>query len=184
MSDLARTAIARTLYEMLKETPFDEITVTSIIRACGISRSTFYYHFKDMNNLLEWCMVTHFSKVLGKYKTYTTWPDGFLRILKEIYAEKDILLRVVDYVDRSTLEKALYEPVYHLLYDVLTEKAEDYPVSEDKKKFIADFYKYGFVGLVIGWIEGGFRQTPEQLSDDLSHLMHGTFQNALKEFQK
>lgn len=183
MSDLARNAIAQTLYEMLEKTPFDQITVTALISACGISRSTFYYHFKDLNDLLEWCMITHFSKVLGKYRTYATWPDGFLRILKEIYAEKDILLRVIDYVDRSTLEKALYDPVYHLLYDVLSEKAQNSTVSEDKKKFIADFYKYGFTGLVLGWIEGGFQETPEELADNLAHLMRGTFRNALKQFE-
>lgn len=182
MSDLAKVVMGQTLCEMLKEKPYDEITVTSLIKECGISRSTFYYHFEDMDALLEWSAIHHFSRVLGSYKTYNTWPDGFLRILKEIYAEKDILLRVIDYVDRSALEEALYDPVYHLLYDVLNEQTLASSVSEDKKAFIADFYKFAFVGLVINWIKGGFKETPEQLADNLHHLMNGTFAHALQEY--
>lgn len=42
---------------------------------------------------------------------------------------------------------------YQLIYNVLEEKAADMVVREEDKTFIADFYKYGFVGLVLEWIE-------------------------------
>ena len=41
---------------------------------------------------------------------------------------------------------------YHLLIDVVEEQAAGIPVRQEDKAFIADFYKYAFVGLLLDWI--------------------------------
>ena len=46
--------IANALEEMLRNKSIDKITVSSLIEACGISRQTFYYHFRDLMDVLEW----------------------------------------------------------------------------------------------------------------------------------
>lgn len=46
--------IANALEEMLRNKSIDKITVSSLIEACGVSRQTFYYHFRDLMDVLEW----------------------------------------------------------------------------------------------------------------------------------
>lgn len=45
--------ICRSLIEMMKETPFDQIKVTELSEHCGISRSTFYFYFDSTHTVLQ-----------------------------------------------------------------------------------------------------------------------------------
>ena len=54
MREDMKSVIADTFSEMLEEEDIDKITVTRLIAQCHISRQTFYYHFKDIMDVLEW----------------------------------------------------------------------------------------------------------------------------------
>ncbi|MBR3356609.1 MAG: TetR family transcriptional regulator [Solobacterium sp.] len=54
MSDRTKIWIAETMKELMKQKPIDRIRVTEICRAAGIQRPTFYYHFKDKQDLIAW----------------------------------------------------------------------------------------------------------------------------------
>ena len=46
--------IADAFKKLMKENDFDSITITDITDACDLNRLTFYYHFKDKYDLLNW----------------------------------------------------------------------------------------------------------------------------------
>ena len=52
-------------------------------------------------------------------------------------------------------------------------------VREEDKTFIANFYKYGFVGLVLEWIDGGMKEDPKIIIARLNSLIQGSFNHAL-----
>ena len=54
MKEDMKSVIADTFSEMLEKEDIDKITVTRLIAQCHISRQTFYYHFKDIMDVLEW----------------------------------------------------------------------------------------------------------------------------------
>lgn len=51
-----KTMIAETFFNLAKGKSIDKITVTDLVERCKISRQTFYYHFKDIMDVLEWGM--------------------------------------------------------------------------------------------------------------------------------
>ena len=55
-------------YSIANELSDFEITITDITTDCGISRMAFYYHFKDIYDLVEWCCVEDGTKALQRYK--------------------------------------------------------------------------------------------------------------------
>lgn len=52
-----KIALEASLKELLKKKPFDKITIADLTEDCGISRMAFYYHFKDIYDLVEWACV-------------------------------------------------------------------------------------------------------------------------------
>ena len=54
MSENTKIKISDGLIRLIEKENGNRITVTSLIKACGISRQTFYYHFEDMDDVLEW----------------------------------------------------------------------------------------------------------------------------------
>ena len=57
-------------------------------------------------------------------------------------------------------------------------------VSEEDKKFVADFYKYAFVGVSLEWIRMGMKDEPEYIIEKLSKLIKGDIEAGLKKLEK
>jgi hypothetical protein len=63
------------------------------------------------------------------------------------------------------------------------EKADSMPVRNDDKAFIAHFYKYAFVGLMLEWIGTGMKEEPAVIVERLSIMIQGDIANALEKFR-
>ena len=53
-------------------------------------------------------------------------------------------------------------------------------VREEDKAFLADFYKYAFVGLVLDWIRTGMKGEPAELARRVELVVSGNFAQALE----
>jgi probable dihydroxyacetone kinase regulator len=179
MSQLTKVALEASLKNLLLKKPLDKITISDITDDCGISRMTFYYHFKDIYDLIEWSCIEEATKALDGKKTYSTWQQGFLQIFEAVLDNKPLILNVYHSVSREQVEIYLYKLTYDLLIGVVNEKAAGMSIRSEDKKFIADFYKYAFVGLMLEWIRDGMTGDPQLIIDRLSLLMQGNLTNAL-----
>ena len=65
MSQTTKRALAASLEKLLAKKPLDKITVIDIVEDCEVNRQTFYYHFRDIYDLLEWTLLNETSKALG-----------------------------------------------------------------------------------------------------------------------
>ena len=64
----------------------------------------------------------------------------------------------------------------------MDEKSKDFHVREDDKKYIADFYKYAFVGVLLDWIRDDMMESPENIVDRVSRIVGGNIENAFRNF--
>ncbi len=182
MSQITKHALEASLKHLLLEKPLPKISIADITEDCGISRMTFYYHFKDIYDLIEWSCIQEAQKALGEKKTYATWQQGFLQLFAAVKANKPFIMNVYQSVSREQVENYLYQVTYALLKDVVNEQAAHLSVREEDKAFIANVYKYAFVGLMLEWIRDGMKEDPGHLVDRLSVVMQGAFTAALERF--
>ena len=115
MSQVTKRALEASLKNLLLKKPLDKITINDITEDCGINRMTFYYHFKDIYDLIEWCCVEDAKKALEGKKTYDTWQQGFLQIFEAVLDNKPFILNVYHSVSREQVELYLYKLTYDLL---------------------------------------------------------------------
>ena len=64
MSQMTKRALEASLKKLLLQKPLNKITISDIAEDCGISRMTFYYHFKDIYDLVEWVCVEDAARAL------------------------------------------------------------------------------------------------------------------------
>ena len=184
MSQITKRALEASLKHLLLSKPLDKITVTDICEDCGISRMTFYYHFKDIYDLVEWVCLEDARVALDGKKTYDTWEEGYLRIFDAVLENKPFILNVYRCADREQVENYLYRLTYDLLDGVVEEKAAGLSVRPEDKAFLANFYKYAFVGLMLDWIRQGMTADPRGLTGKISAAMRGSIANAIRNFSK
>lgn len=174
-----KIAIAFAFKELLLERPLNKITINDITEKCEINRQTFYYHFHDILELTEWICEQDAERALKENRTYDTWQEGFLAIFHMIKRDQAFIVNIYHNVPKDYLYRYLYKVTYKLLYDVLEEQSAGMVIREEDKAFIANFYKYGFVGLVSEWIDSGMKEDPKMIIERLNSLIQGSFHHAL-----
>ena len=183
MSQITKKAIEASLKNLLLKKPFDKITINDIAEDCGISRMTFYYHFKDIYDLVEWACEEDVKKILEDKDDYKTWTQGFLNLFEEVLKNKPFILNVYRSVGREQVENYLYKIVYDLLLNVIEEKAQGMTVRDDDKEFVADIYKYAFVGLMLDWVKNGMKEDPHKIVKKVEFLLSGSLSVSLERFR-
>ena len=180
VSQVTKRALEASLKKLLLEKPLHKITVSDITDDCGINRMTFYYHFKDIYDLVEWCCQEDASRALAGKKTYETWQQGLLQIFEAVQENKPFILNVYRSVSREQVESYLYQVTYRLLEDVVEEQAQGMSVRSEDKAFIATLYKYMFVGLMLDWVKSDMKGDPQVIVDRLEQVIHGSVRAALE----
>ena len=159
MSNTTKRALEESLKKLLLSKPLDKITINDLTTDCGISRMTFYYHFQDIYDLAEWACV-------------------------EVLKNKPFITNVYHSVSKEKIENYLYKLTYELIIGVVEEKSKGTGLSEENKSFIADFHKYGFVGLMLDWIKQGMKEDYHEIVERMSVMLHGNITNSIQNFEQ
>lgn len=182
MPNTTKFALERSLKKLLANRPLDKITINDLTTDCGISRMSFYYHFKDIYDLVEWICVEDGKRALQGKKTYDTWQEGIYQIFEAVMENKAFILNVYRSVGRDKIESYLHKLTYQLVADVVEEKCGDIELAQEDKAFIAEFYKYGFVGVMLDWIERGMKDDFGRIVDMMSVTLRGSISNSIHNF--
>ncbi len=183
MSQITKRALEQSLKNLLLKKPLTKITVSDIADDCGINRMTFYYHFKDIYDLVEWSCLEDAKHALDEKKTYETWQQGLLQIFEAVKENKPFILNVYRCVHREQVEKYLQPLVDQLLLGVINEETGNMTIRDEDKQFIAQIYSYIFIGLMLDWIKDDMREDPQPLVDRLARLIKGSMSEALSRFK-
>ena len=183
MSQITKRALEQSLKNLLLKKPLTKITINDIAEDCGINRMTFYYHFKDIYDLVEWSCLEDARKALEEKKTYETWQQGFIQLFEAVCENKPFIMNVYRCVHREQVEKYLKPPVDNLLLGVINEEAAGMTVRDEDKSFIAQVYSYVFVGLMLDWVRDDMREDPEALVGRLALVLKGTVSQAIGRFR-
>ena len=104
MSQVTKRALEASLKKLLLERPLDKITVTDIAEDCGINRMTFYYHFQDIFDLIDWICQEEGAKAIQGRKNYKTWQEGFLALCCATRENRAFVEGVYHSIQREKIE--------------------------------------------------------------------------------
>lgn len=183
MSNMTKYALETSLKKIMLKKPLDKVTIQDVTNECGISRMAFYYHFKDIYDLVEWICVEDATKALQGKKMYDTWQEGLSQIFEVVLENKPFILNVYHSVSREQIENYLYQLTYRLIEDVVEEKAGQM-INSSEKQFIANFYKYGFVGIMLDWIKHGMKEDYHDIVEYMSITLKGTIVQSIQNFSE
>lgn len=72
-SQNTKRMLANTLISLMKKKPLSKISISEIVKDCQINRKTFYYHFEDIYDLLEWHLEQEVTPIVQTLES----PDDF-----------------------------------------------------------------------------------------------------------
>ena len=142
----------------------------------------FYYHFKDIYDLVEWSCYEDASRALQGKKTYETWQEGLMQIFEAVMENKPFIMNVYHALSREQIENYLFRLTRDLIMNVIKEWSKGMNINASEQSFIADFYKYSFVGVMLDWIKKGMKENYHEIVNDIFITMSGNIKNSLQNF--
>ena len=183
MSQMTKREIKRAYKRLLLTQPVNKITISDIADECGINRMTFYYHFKDIFELIEWSCVYDIENVISEKRLNEAWQSEFLRIFEAFLENKEWILKLEKSSSRGYIEKLLYDFMYDLVMNVVEKHSIGMQVDVEDKQFLGHFFKHAFCGILADWITEGMVKDPQQIIARLGIVVEGDIQKALSKFR-
>lgn len=183
MSDLTKQALIASFKKLLETEPFDKITISDITNDCGLSRQTFYYHFRDIFDMIRWIYNSESLNEIGGRGGYGTWQDKIRELFDYTLNNKSLILGTFNSKCRNDLVGYYMDVSIRKISDIVEMKS-DGEIAEKDKKFIASVYAYAFVGIMVDWISDGMKESSEEMVDRVYKIVMSNFDRTLAAFRQ
>ena len=182
MAQYTRKAIRQTFLEMLKEMPFDKITVSALVNRCELSSNTFYYHYHDIFDLLSSWLSDELAPLLSADEN--SWKERLIALLERMQAHPEIVYHLSSSTLRERMERYIFLTTNDFFDHYIDFHTFEQPLSAEQKKSMADFCRYAFLGFVARFIWNRMEGNMHQAVDGLEYLMEQFVAGANVQLQK
>lgn len=162
-----RRQLKKGLAALMKEKSVNQITVKELVEEVDINRSTFYLHFKDIQDLLreiEENMEAQIKRAIEEHPIVSGNENAFYFI--------EDMFRVLD--EEREISKALIGPngdmgFIHRIERIIKENSRGtlekmFPGKKEDLKYFYAFCLSGCLGLVKVWLNEGEEKSPEEMA--------------------
>ncbi|QAT43960.1 TetR/AcrR family transcriptional regulator C-terminal domain-containing protein [Aminipila luticellarii] len=181
-TELTKNLMADSLKKLMAQKPLNKISVREIVEGCGVNRQTFYYHFQDIYDLLQWIINQEIVSVLGNTENFLTWQEAGIYLLKYLKKNSTIVLCALNSMGRTAIKQLLFDDVLKVATQIITQIASDIDVDEKSFNHVVHYYAVAFGALLEDWLSNGMNNSPEELIDILDTITSGTARTALERF--
>ena len=151
-SGITKKVLASALKELMIQQPFAKISIGNICEQCDMNRKSFYYHFKDKYELVNWIFDTEFLSVVNF--TSVTYPDGmsgrdYMRELLMYLHENRGFYRAALQIDGQNSFHDHFRETLGAIFAVDLER----PLTGDEEEdFYIHFITDGFISAIERWL--------------------------------
>jgi len=165
-----KKAFGDALKELLKTQPFEKVTVSSICEQANMKRTSFYYHFLDKYDLVNWIFDTEYEAFLkeafsveslepkGVPKGVTIW-DLIRSTAEYFYQNAAFYQNIVSFTGQNSFLDHFRE----LLAPLLQEMLRDYHKDSTAMEFHINFQSDAILAALVRWLNDPKRVPPDTL---------------------
>lgn len=177
-SNITKKALAAALKELMTEKPFEKINVADICEKCDMNRKSFYYHFKDKYDLVNWIFDTEFITIVSKEMYYNTW-DFMQELCSYFYANKNFYRKVLQIKGQNCFADHFRDFLVPMISAHLKE------IFENQKEidFFVVFFADAYISTLERWILDRNCIPPEELVGLLKACVVGVAGKVSREIQ-
>ncbi|MCD8205375.1 MAG: TetR/AcrR family transcriptional regulator [Clostridia bacterium] len=162
---LTKRLLKDALIDILQGEAFGEVTISEICGRAGINRTTFYKYYADQSALyydIEADLLRLLSESLGEGRDGESALTGLMYTLRENRKLAAVMLG-------GNIDEHLPEKIFSLpeIVSQIREKSRRECPRFDELYF---FICHGGYELVRRWVNGGFTESPEEMSDLFEYI--------------
>lgn len=162
-----KKAIEQAMVELLKHQSFDKISTSQLAKTAGISRSSFYTHYKDKYEMIDKYQQVLFSKLEYVFD-------------KNEFQKEKALLEIFEFLDRESLFAALLTQngtkeiqtyIRNKLQTMISKEQVSLEKTQVENLYNSVYISHAVFGIYQMWITRGKKETAEQMTQILIKML-------------
>jgi probable dihydroxyacetone kinase regulator len=165
-SNITKRALAQAMKELMAEESFSKISVSDICSRCGMNRKSFYYHFQDKYDLVNWIFYTEFLTELAQKESENTW-EMLEDVCSYFYREQRFYRNAIQIQGQNSFREYFVqamEPFMLRFLQQLFSNIQDYA-------FATTFLSDAFLASMVRWLSEGPKLTVKEYLNELRTLL-------------
>lgn len=146
-SGSTKEALSASMKELMKKKSFSKISVGEICENCGINRKSFYYHFRDKYDLVNWIYYVDFLEHMQASDS-TTAGTLFSSICQYFYSEADFYRNALQIQGQNSFHDYFHETLFVYLRALF----QDVFIDEEQVDFSINFFCDSFYCAIYRWL--------------------------------
>jgi len=179
----SKDALKSSLIYLMDTKEFKEITITDIVISAGLNRGTFYKHYQYKEDILDEIIDDVTTDLIASYREPYKDKDTIEINQLNSHAVKvfDHVLQYSNFYTLMVHSNALTGFQYkicNILRSLLLQDITGYKLNKNINiELIASYHSYAIFGMIIDWINGGFKYSSNYMAEQLLAIVRSSRKN-------
>lgn len=182
MASSTKPSLGKALKQVMAIKPIEKITVKDLVEICGVNRQTFYYHFDDVYDLLEWVFEQDANRVLPQEVRYDHWQEDVILFFTYLRDNSSFALNIYHSNSRTYMLRYYKQRLQTCIRSFAVIVCEERNIDRSDFDFIIELYANIIVGLIAQWLDAGMATPKDFTKDRLLRVLDGSMENLLDRF--
>lgn len=173
-SKLTKRMLKDALLELLKNQPISKVTVKQLCEKADINRATFYNHFYDTRNVLEYIEEEYCEnlkiEVINMLGTNNI-PEFILNILTEMKSDKHLN----QIITCENTKPRFLRKIINMAHDlIISHWLKIFKVkTKEKLEYAYSFMTTGSFSVINKWLNNNLKESPQEIAEILQRITAG-----------
>ncbi|HWO76583.1 MAG TPA: TetR/AcrR family transcriptional regulator [Bacillus sp. (in: firmicutes)] len=173
----SKMAIREALISLMQQKDLKDITVKDIVQKADLNRGTFYKHYQYKEDILSEIMDDVIADLIASYREPYKDIDQF-----NVSELTSSAIKIFDHVSKyaniyslmihSNALPGYEDRICQVLKELFLQDFSDYIANAKiNKELHASYQAYAILGLIIEWVNGGFKYSPIYMAEQLLEIV-------------
>ncbi|MCD8085331.1 MAG: TetR/AcrR family transcriptional regulator C-terminal domain-containing protein [Clostridiales bacterium] len=167
-SNITKRALAGALKELMEEMPFAKINISDICGKCNMNRKSFYYHFRDKYDLVNWIFDTEFI-AMASQKNFDNGWSFFAELCRFLDADRDFYRRAMQIKGQNSFSDHFRE----FLLPIIAEYMKPYTSGQEPQPFHVTFFADALLCAIERWLLSKNAMPADEFSKEVRACFRG-----------
>ncbi len=175
--------LAESFKELACQQPIEKITIKAITDKAGVIRPTFYNHFQDKYELLEWVMRVQILEPTKPLIDAGMIDEALILIFTSLKKEREFYEKAVRLEGQNSFESIAKKCIEDILMEAIQTKKPKRQKTHPwlTPEHVAQFYSQVMCFVVISWIQNGMAVEPEEMTELYNYMMTRSMNQVIEE---
>ena len=149
--------IADCVRQLMKRKEISKITIGDIMEATGMSRQSFYYHFKDIPDVVEFILKKKWDEILEHPQDRASILECMEEMADLVRNNRKVMFNVYRSVKKDTFLFYMNEISNYIIMEYFRKNADQFDLDEGEIQILIQYYKCLFMGFLMEWLDNNLK---------------------------